>query len=82
MLSSVLLQNDLEIKNLGMLPFHLTGIAEEQVIKGKIKNLKKDRSFSEIGVQFDQENEAVLKSVKKYIESFAKLEFLPLVKTL
>ncbi|MGA2404182.1 MAG: flagellar brake domain-containing protein [Syntrophobacteraceae bacterium] len=62
--------------------FHLTGIAEEQVIKGKIKNLKKDRSFSEIGVQFDQENEAVLNSVKKYIKSFAKLEFLPLVKTL
>lgn len=62
--------------------FHLTGMAEEQVINGKIKNLKKDRKFSDMGVQFDQENEAVLNSVKLYIESFAKLDFLPLVKAL
>jgi c-di-GMP-binding flagellar brake protein YcgR len=60
--------------------FHLTGIAEEQVIDGKIKNLKKDRQFSEMGVQFNQENEAVLSNVTLYLESFAKLEFLSLVK--
>jgi hypothetical protein len=35
-----------------------------------------------MGVQFDQENEAVLNSVKLYIEDFAKLESLPLVKAL
>jgi c-di-GMP-binding flagellar brake protein YcgR len=62
--------------------FLLTGMAEEQVINGKIRNLKKDSQFSEMGVQFDQENEAVLNNVKLYIGSFAKLEFLPLVKAL
>jgi len=50
------------------------------VINGKIKNLKRDSKFSEMGVQFDQENEAVLNSVRLYIESFAKLEFVPLVR--
>jgi len=58
----------------------LTRTAEEQVINGKIKNLKRDSKFSEMGVQFDQENEAVLNSVRLYIESFAKLEFVPLVR--
>ncbi len=37
--------------------FHLTCTAEEQVINGKIKNLKRDSKFSEMGVQFDQESE-------------------------
>ena len=60
--------------------FHLTGTAEEQVINAKIKNLKKDSKFSEMGVQFDHENEAVLNSVKLYIESFARFEFLRPVK--
>jgi c-di-GMP-binding flagellar brake protein YcgR len=60
--------------------FHLTGMAEEQVINGKIKNLKKDNQFCEMGVQFDQENEAVSNNVKLYIESFAELQSLPPVK--
>jgi c-di-GMP-binding flagellar brake protein YcgR len=60
--------------------FHLTGMAEEQVINGKVKNLKKDSQFFEMGVQFDQENEAVLNNVKLYIESFGELQPVPVAK--
>ncbi|MGO9019315.1 MAG: flagellar brake protein [Syntrophobacteraceae bacterium] len=62
--------------------FNLTGMAEEQVINCKIKNLKKDNPFCEMGVQFDQENKDVSNNVKRYIESFAELQFLPPVKAL
>jgi c-di-GMP-binding flagellar brake protein YcgR len=51
------------------LSFHLAGVVEEQVIKGKIRLLKKDAQLSEMGIQFDQENEAVLNNVKQYIET-------------
>ena len=51
------------------LSFHLAGIAEEQVINGKIRVLKKDSQLSEMGIQFDQENESVLDNVKLYIET-------------
>jgi len=61
--------------------FHLTGMAEEQVINGKVKNLKKDSQFFEMGVQFDQEDGAVLNNVKLSIESFGELQLLPVVKT-
>jgi len=49
------------------LSFHLAGVVEEQVIKGKIRLLKKDAQLSEMGIQFDQENEAVLNNVKQYM---------------
>ena len=51
------------------LSFHLAGVVEEQVINGKIRVLKKDAQLSEMGIQFDQENEAVLNNVKQYIET-------------
>jgi c-di-GMP-binding flagellar brake protein YcgR len=49
--------------------FHLVGVAEEQVIGCRIKNVKKDAQFFELGFQFDQQNEAVLKNVKEYLEN-------------
>lgn len=51
------------------LSFHLAGVVEEQVINGKIRVLKKDAQLSEMGIQFDQENEAVLNNVKQYMET-------------
>lgn len=62
------------------LSFHLPGVSEEQVINGRIRNLKKDGKVSEIGIQFDQGDEAVLNNVKLYVDSFAGLQFLPLDK--
>lgn len=64
------------------LSFYLAGIAKEQVINGKVKNLKKDDQLSEMGIQFDQENKAVLNDVKLYIDSFATLQFFPLINPL
>ena len=49
------------------LSFHLAGVVEEQVIKGKIRLLKKDAQLSEMGIQFDQKNKAVLNNVKQYM---------------
>jgi c-di-GMP-binding flagellar brake protein YcgR len=57
--------------------FFLTGTTEEQVINGKIQNIKKDDKRTEMGIQFDPENEAVLDNVKLYMDRFAKLQFLP-----
>ncbi len=59
--------------------FHLPGVEQEQVINARIQNLKKDGQVSEMGVKFDPENEAVLNNVKLHIDSFAGVEFLPLV---
>ncbi len=51
------------------LSFHLAGVAEEQGIKGTIRVLKKDAQLSEMGIKFDEEDKAVLKNVKEYIET-------------
>jgi c-di-GMP-binding flagellar brake protein YcgR len=59
--------------------FLLTGTTEEQVINGKIQNMKKDDKHTEMGIQFDHENGAVLDNVKLYMDQFAKLQFLPAV---
>jgi c-di-GMP-binding flagellar brake protein YcgR len=53
------------------LSFHLAGVAEEQAIDGKVKNIKVDAQSFEMGVQFDQENEAVLQNVRQYVDSLA-----------
>jgi c-di-GMP-binding flagellar brake protein YcgR len=58
------------------LSFCLAGMAEEQVINGRVQNLKKDAEFSEMGIQFDQEHEAVLNNVKQYIDSLLELQSL------
>ena len=50
------------------LSFHLAGVAEEQVIDGRIRVLKKDAQLSEMGIKFDEEDKAVLNNVKQYIE--------------
>jgi c-di-GMP-binding flagellar brake protein YcgR len=63
------------------LAFYLTGLAEEQAIGGRIQNLKTEGMLAEIGIAFDPQNEAVLNNVKRYIDSFAALRFLPDVKT-
>lgn len=55
------------------LSFHLAGIAEEQTINGRVKNIRKDGQLSELGIQFDKENKVVLNNVKVYIDSFATL---------
>jgi hypothetical protein len=57
--------------------FFLTGTTEEQVINGKVQNIRKDDKRTEMGIQFDPENEAVLNNVKLYMDRFAKLQFLP-----
>ncbi len=64
------------------LSFHLTGRAEEQVINATVRNFKKGSQFSEMGVLFDQENEAVLSNVKLYIECLVKFQCLSSVEML
>jgi c-di-GMP-binding flagellar brake protein YcgR len=59
------------------LSFHLAGIAEEQVIDGRVQNIKKDGQFTEMGIQFDQGNEAILNNVKLFINNFTTLPSLP-----
>ena len=51
------------------LSFHLAGVAEEQVIDGRIRVLKKDAQISEMGIQFDENDKAVLNNVKQYMET-------------
>lgn len=51
--------------------FYLAAIAEKQVIRGRVQNLKKDGQLFEMGIRFDQKNDAVLNNVKHYIDSFA-----------
>jgi c-di-GMP-binding flagellar brake protein YcgR len=63
-----------EIDQTVKLRFHLTGVAApEQVIMGRIKNLKKDALHCEIGIQFDQENEPVLVNIKQFIDNLTVL---------
>ncbi|MGC9963848.1 MAG: flagellar brake protein [Syntrophobacteraceae bacterium] len=57
--------------------FLLTGTTEEQVINGRVQNMKKDDKHTEMGIQFDPENASVLSNVKLYMDGFAKLQFLP-----
>jgi flagellar protein YcgR/PilZ domain-containing protein len=72
---------EVEIDQKVDLTFQITGLAEEQMIEGKIQNLKKDGRLAEMGIVFCSEDEAVLNNVKLYIDSFSSLEFLPAVKT-
>lgn len=60
--------------------FLLTGMTEDQVIDCKIQNIKKDDRHVEMGLQFDRENLTVINNVKLYMDRFAKLWFLPVVK--
>lgn len=59
------------------LVFQLTGLAEEQAIGGRIQNVKSEGMIAEIGIAFDPQDEVVLNNVKRYIDSFATLRFLP-----
>lgn len=69
---------EIEIDQRVDLSFQITGLAEEQVMKGKIQNLKKEGRIAEMGVEFSSEDESSLNNVKQYIDSFSNLEFLPL----
>ncbi len=51
--------------------FLLMGMAEEQVINGTIRNMKKDDKHTASGIQFDQENSAVLNNLKLYMDRYA-----------
>ena len=51
--------------------FYLPGIPEEQVIKGIVRNLKKDGKLCEMGIRFDTGPEVVLKNIKRFVDSFA-----------
>ncbi len=51
------------------LSFQFIGVAENQLISCTVRNLKRDAQLYEIGFQFDQENQAVLKKVKEYLDS-------------
>jgi c-di-GMP-binding flagellar brake protein YcgR len=61
--------------------FLLTGTPEEQIINGRIQNMKKDDKHTQVGVQFDPENKPVLNNVKLYMDRLANLQFLPAVET-
>lgn len=61
--------------------FQLIGNSEEQVISGKIRNLKKGNDLAEIGMEFDLDNNTKVKdNILTYIDGFLKLQFLPLIK--
>lgn len=55
----------------------MTGLAEKQAIGGRIQNVKSEGMIAEIGIAFDPQDEVVLNNVKRYIDSFATLRFLP-----
>jgi c-di-GMP-binding flagellar brake protein YcgR len=60
--------------------FHLTGTSGEQVISGKIQNLKKDNKLAEIGLEFNQDETKVEDNIATYIDNFSKLQFFELIK--
>jgi c-di-GMP-binding flagellar brake protein YcgR len=66
--------SSLDIDQMIELAFHLDGVAKEQVISCTIRNLKKDAQLYQIGIQFDKENETVLKNVEQYIENLTSQE--------
>ena len=72
---------DFDIEKEIQLSFQLAGTAEDQVIGGRVQNVKKDNKLAELGIRFDQENTEILEKVKEYIDNFFKLPFLPLVKS-
>jgi hypothetical protein len=69
-------QHSMDVDQTILIGFLLTGTKEEQVIKGKIRNMKKDYEHTEIGIQFDPENTSVLNNVRLYMDRFAELQFL------
>ena len=63
------------------LSFQLTGTAEDQIINGRVQNVRKDNKLAEMGIQFDAENVEVIDKIKEYIDKFSNLPFLPLIKS-
>jgi c-di-GMP-binding flagellar brake protein YcgR len=66
--------SSLDIDQAIELAFHLDGVAGEQVISCRVKNLKKDAQLYEIGIQFDKEHETVLKNIEQYIDGLMSQE--------
>ncbi len=72
---------DFEIEKDVRLSFQLTGTPEDQIIGGRVQNLRKDNRLAELGIRFDQGNPEIIEKVKEYIDNFFRLPFLPQIKS-
>jgi len=51
---------------------HIPGVAEHQVIQGKVKNIRQDPRIAEIGVEFDNSHADSMQNIGAYVKTIAK----------